>query len=140
VELSVYLGIINAFGAFGLLRVLNGQTESVVQTAWFLYLGITALLVMFVVRTPRSIFRAPAPSWQLLMALGVAMIITLAVAVLPPTQALLGLVPIGPDRWLAIAVFAVGYLGLAELAKQAYVHASPIPAFVPRQRAATRPG
>jgi Mg2+-importing ATPase len=126
-ELSVYLGIINMFGAFGLLRALHGQTESVVQTAWFLYLGITALLVLFVVRTPRWIVQAPAPSWQLLVALGVAMIITLAVAVLPPTQALFGLVPIAPGQWLAIVVFAVGYLGIAELAMRAYSRASPIP-------------
>jgi Mg2+-importing ATPase len=124
------LGIINAFGAFGLLRVLHGQTESVVQTAWFLYLGSTALLVMFVVRTPRWIFRAPTPSWQLLVALGMAMLLTLAVAVLPPTQALFGLTPITPDQWLAIGVFAIGYLVIAELAKRTYVRASPIPIHV----------
>jgi Mg2+-importing ATPase len=130
VELAVYLGIINAFGAFGLLRVLHGQTESVVQTAWFLYLGSTALLVMFVVRTPRWIFRAPTPSWQLLVALGMAMLLTLAVALLPPTQTLFGLTPITPDQWLAIGVFAIGYLVIAELAKRTYVRASPIPIHV----------
>jgi len=126
VQLSVYLGIINALGAFGLLRVLHGQPESVVQTGWFLYLGITALLVLFVVRTPRMIVQAPNPSWQVLVALGVAMIITLAVALLPPTQALLGLAPMTTDQWIAIAVFAAGYLALAELAKFTYVRASPV--------------
>jgi hypothetical protein len=48
----------------------------------------------------------------------------------PETQALFGMAPISSREWLAIGIFASGYLGLAELAKRAYVHASVVPAAV----------
>jgi Mg2+-importing ATPase len=127
IELSVYLGIVNAFGAFGLLRYLRGESEEVVHTTWFLYLGVTALLILFVVRTRGWVWRAPPPSWELLAALAVAMVITLGVAIFPPTQALFGLAPLTASQWIAIVVFAVAYLGVAELAKRAYAHASQPP-------------
>jgi magnesium-transporting ATPase (P-type) len=123
VELSVYLGIINAVGAFALLRVVRGQPEAAIQAAWFLYLGTTALLVLFVVRTREGIWRAPMPSWPLLSALGVAMLITLAIPTLPPGQDLFHFASITALDWLAVGICAAGYVIVAELAKRAYVRA-----------------
>jgi Mg2+-importing ATPase len=126
-ELSIYLGIINAIGAFALLRLLGDQPDTVVHAAWFLYLGVTALLVLFVVRTPGWAWQAPPPSWPLLLALTVAMAVTVAVPVLPVTQALFGLAPLTPAQWQLTGLCVAGYLAVAELALRAYHRASILP-------------
>jgi P-type Mg2+ transporter len=52
VEMTFYLGTLNALFAFGLLRIVRGQPVPIVYSTWFLLLGTTALLILAVARTP----------------------------------------------------------------------------------------
>src|SRR5690606_31425469 len=89
VELAIYLGLTNALFAFGLLRVLDGQPQVVVHTAWFLLLGTTALLIMFVVRAPGWFWRTPLPSRALALAIGAGLAVTVGIVNLPAARDLL---------------------------------------------------
>ncbi|MHB8572954.1 MAG: cation-translocating P-type ATPase [Candidatus Dormibacteria bacterium] len=131
VELSVFLGIVNAVFTFGLLRFIRNQDPVVVHTAWFLFLGSTALLVLFAVRTDRWLWTPPLPSRAILLAVGGAFAATVALADIPLPQRLLGFAGLPWQQQLLIELYAVLYVLVANGLRIAYdrysLHTSPGP-------------
>lgn len=75
------------------------------QTVAFLILAYSSILHVFNVRSTRSIFRVKLSSNKSLFEMAVlAIIITTTIALVPFTQDLFGLVPIGLNHWL-LAIF-----------------------------------
>lgn len=120
VELSVFLGIVNAVFAFGLLRFIRNQDPIVVHTAWFLFLGSTALLILFAVRTDRWFWSPPLPSRSILLAVGGAFAVTVALVNIPITQHLLGFVGLPWQQQLLIELYGVLYVVVANALRLAF--------------------
>jgi len=121
-ELSLYLGLVNALFAFGLLKLVAAHSPAVARTEWFLFLGSTALLILFVVRSPGWFWQGPGPSWTLLLALGGCFALTVAVINVPLTQNLLGFAPLSWPTQLVIEAYGLAYLVVADVIQRAYHH------------------
>ncbi|MGA7913433.1 MAG: cation-transporting P-type ATPase [Candidatus Dormiibacterota bacterium] len=126
VELSIYLGIVNALFAFGLLRVLGGRSPQEVQTAWFLFLGSTALLILFAVRTRGWLWSRPWPSLPVLVALGAAFVVTVALPNLPATRSLLHFGTLSWAEQAGIEAYSLGYLAVASALRVTYSRLLPL--------------
>jgi len=127
VELSVFLGLVNTLFAFALLRIFSLRSPEVVHAAWFLFLGSTALLILFAVRTPGWFWMRPWPSLPVLAAVAVAFAVTVALVNLPPARALL---KFGSLSWLdqiGIEASSVGYLVVADALQAAFSRWQPRP-------------
>ncbi|MBV8195906.1 MAG: cation transporting ATPase C-terminal domain-containing protein, partial [Candidatus Dormibacteraeota bacterium] len=118
--LSVFLGIANALFAFGMLRFIHEQDPAVVRTSWFLFLGTTALIILFAVRSRRWFWSRPWPSRPVLLALAAAFIATVALINVPFAQRGLGFAQLGALQQLEIAGYAVAYLLVASVLKQSF--------------------
>ena len=139
VELTLYLGVLNALFAFGLLRFLTEQPRTVVYAAWFLLLGTTALLVLVVVRARGWFWQAPPPSIALTFAMGVGLAVTLALINMPATRVLFGFAALPWRLQIEIVVYALAYVLCADALKRAYFHfAGSSPAAVEARRAENR--
>ncbi len=125
VELSIFLGLVNAVFAFGLLRFLGGRSPEVVHAAWFLFLGTTALLILFAVRTEDWFWKRPWPSVPLLGALAVAQIVTVALVILPPAQALFRFGNLSLSEVLGIGAYSIAYLVVADVLHTTYHRLQP---------------
>lgn len=125
-ELSIYLGVVNALFAFGLLRLVATHSPEVARTEWFLFLGSTALLILFVVRSPGWFWQGPRPSWPLLLALGGCFALTVAIINVPVTQHLLGFAQLSWSTQLFIEAYGLAYLIVADIIRRAY-HARVVP-------------
>lgn len=119
VEPGLALGLLNAVAALALLRLLRGAPPPVIQTAWFLFLGLTGLLLLLVVRSRAPLWRTPAPSGPLLGAMGLAVGVLVGVAAYPPLGRLFGLVPLAPAHLLMIGGLSLLFLLTAEGLKRA---------------------
>jgi P-type Mg2+ transporter len=139
VELSVFLGLINALFAFGLLRVLSGRSPEVVHAAWFLFLGSTALFILFAVRTPGWFWSRPWPSIPVLAALAAAFVVTVALVNVPEARTLLHFGTLSLSEQLGIEAYSLAYLVVANALKRAFIHTQPMYAAKPGS-AAHRPG
>jgi P-type Mg2+ transporter len=123
-ELTVYLGIVNALFAFGLLRFLAGQPAPVVYSSWFLLLGVTALLILFVVRTPGWVWQAPMVSPSLGLALVACLVVTVGLVNVPLSRTLFGFALISWRTQLAIGGYSLLYVIAADVVKQGYLRAA----------------
>ncbi len=124
VEITLYLGVLNALFAFGLLRIVSGQPVPVIYSSWFLLLGTTALLILVVVRTPGPFWRAPPLSLPLGLAVAAGLAVTLFLINVPVARSLFHF---GPLSWAAqggILVYSLGYVMAADLFKRAFLRAS----------------
>jgi len=139
VELSVFLGLINALFAFGLLRVLSGRSPEVVHAAWFLFLGSTALLILFAVRTPGWFWSRPWPSIPVLAALAAAFAVTVALVNIPEARTLLRFGTLSLPEQFGIEAYSIAYLLVANALKRAFIHTQPVYKAEPGS-AARRPG
>jgi len=139
VELSVFLGLINALFAFGLLRVLSGRSPEVVHAAWFLFLGSTALFILFAVRTPGWFWSRPWPSIPVLVALAAAFAVTVALVNIPEAQTLLRFGTLSLPEQFGIEAYSIAYLLVANALKRAFIHTQPVYKAEPGS-AARRPG
>lgn len=127
-ELSLYLGLVNALFAFGLLKLVAAHSPAVARTEWFLFLGSTALLILFVVRSPGWFWQGPRPSRTLVLALGASFILTVALVNVPVTRDLLGFAPLNWTTQLVIEAYGLAYLVLADVIRRAYHrHVAPPP-------------
>ncbi len=122
-ELSLYLGLVNALFAFGVLAVLRQQPPEVVRTAWFLFLGSSALLVLFAVRSRGPFWTAPPLSEPLALALGGALVLTIGLVNVSAAQDLLGFVTLPVAVQGALLVLAGLYVLVADVLQYAYAHA-----------------
>ena len=125
VELSIYLGVINALFAFGLLRFVGNRSPEVVQTAWFLFLGSTALFILFAVRTRGWFWSRPWPSTPVLLALAAAFVVTVALPNIPATRSLLHFGSLSFLEQAGIEGYSIAYLAVASFVRVAYSRLQP---------------
>jgi P-type Mg2+ transporter len=126
VELSVFLGLVNALFAFGLLRLLSARSPEVVHAAWFLFLGSTALLVLFAVRTPGWFWSRPWPSLPIVVAVAAAFVVTLALVNVPEARSLLHFGTLTVSEQLEIEAYSVAYLLIADALQRAFIRTQPV--------------
>ena len=115
VELAGFLGIANAIMAFALLRFFAGRPAEDVHTVWFLFLGVTGLVVLFAIRTKSWFFSKPWPSMQVLLALGGAFVVTVALVNIPQARALLHFGRLSVLDQAGIVAYSVAYMVIANL-------------------------
>ena len=115
VELAGFLGIANAIMAFALLRFFAARPAEDVHTVWFLFLGVTGLVVLFAIRTKNWFFSKPWPSKQVLLALGGAFVVTVALVNIPQAQALLHFGRLSVLDQVGIVAYSVAYMVIANL-------------------------
>jgi Mg2+-importing ATPase len=115
VELAAFLGIANAIMAFALLRFFAGRPAEDVHTIWFLFLGVTGLLILFAVRTKNWFFSKPWPSVPVLLALGGAFVVTVALVNIPEAQTLLHFGRLSVLEQVGIVAYSVAYMVIANL-------------------------
>lgn len=125
VQLSVFLGLLNAIFAFGLYRFLAGRSEEAVHAAWFLFLGSTALFILFAVRNGGWFFSRPWPSGPVLGAIAAAFIVTVALVNLPETRSLLRFGTLSLPEELGIEAYSLAYLIVADLLKRVFRRTQP---------------
>ncbi|HYU64231.1 MAG TPA: cation-transporting P-type ATPase [Verrucomicrobiae bacterium] len=129
VELSIFLGVLNALLAFGLLRFFQGRPEEVVHAVWFLFLGSTGLFILFAVRGKEWFFDRPWPSAPVLLAIGAAFAVTIAFINVPPIKTLLHFGTLSSIEQAGIVAYSAGYLVIADLLKREFnrVHMALVP-------------
>ncbi|HKW70246.1 MAG TPA: HAD-IC family P-type ATPase, partial [Candidatus Dormibacteraeota bacterium] len=120
VELSIFLGVLNAIMAFGLLRFFNGRSEEVVHAVWFLFLGTTGLFILFAVRGKEWFFSRPWPSTQVLLAIGAAFVVTIAFVNVPAIRSLLHFGTLSVLDQVEIIAYSIGYVVIADLVKREF--------------------
>lgn len=120
IEPATYLGIVNALFAFGLLRFFRSVSPEMVRTVWYLFLGVTAILVLFPVRSHGKFWKGTAPSWQVLMATIAGLAATILVIELPVLQNVFGFVQIPITVQLGIFGYSILYVLLAGVLLIAY--------------------
>jgi len=120
VEPSVYLGIVNALFAFGLLRFFQGAPPDELRTAWYLLLVVTAILVLYPARSHGLIWQDVPPSWEVLVATSGCLLISILLAELPLTRTLFGFVPLSSAVQLGIFGYSLLYVLAADLLLLAY--------------------
>jgi Mg2+-importing ATPase len=111
---------VNALFAFGLLVVFRDQAPETVRSEWFLFLGMSALLVLFAVRSTGPFWVAPLLSGPLAAAMTAAVVVTVLLVNLPATQQLLGFVTLDPLLQLGLFGVSVVYVLLADASKLAF--------------------
>lgn len=126
VELSVFLGLVNALFAFGLIRLLSARSPEVVHAAWFLFLGSTALLVLFAVRTPGWFWSRPWPSLPIVVAVAAAFVVTLALVNVPEARSLLHFGTLTVPEQLEIEAYSIAYLLIADALQRAFIRTQPV--------------
>jgi P-type Mg2+ transporter len=132
VELSIFLGLVNALFAFGLLRLLSARSPDVVHAAWFLFLGSTALLVLFAVRTPGWFWSKPWPSVPIVVAVAIALVVTVALVNIPEARSLLHFGSLTLSEQLGIEAYSIAYLLIADALQRAFIRTQPVR--VPKER------
>lgn len=91
------------------------------QTVAFLILAYSSILHVFNVRSTESIFRVKLSTNKSLFEMAVlAVIITTVIALLPFTQELFGLVPIGINHWLLVMGLSIIPIFVNEMIKFHY--------------------
>jgi Mg2+-importing ATPase len=118
IEISVFLGVVNAIMAFGLLRFFAGRSADDIHAVWFLFLGISGLLVLFAVRTKGWFFSKPWPSMPVLLALGGAFVVTVALVDLPGVRTLLHFGQLSAVEQVGIVGYAAAYMVIANWLKR----------------------
>jgi len=119
VEISIFLGVVNAILAFALLRFFQGRPAEDIHAVWFLFLGSTGLLILFAIRTKDWFFSRPWPSVPLLGALAAAFVVTVGLVNIPETKTLLHFGNLSAVEQLGIVGFALVYLLIADVLQHA---------------------
>jgi Mg2+-importing ATPase len=104
------------FMLFGLMLVVFHAQAAEFRSGWFVESLATQTLVIFAIRTRRVPFVRSRPSLPLSLAALTAVALG-AVLPLTPLATPLGLAPLPPLFFLALAVMVVVYLGLIEIGK-----------------------
>ncbi|MCL5961811.1 MAG: cation-transporting P-type ATPase [Chloroflexi bacterium] len=120
IEPAIYLGIVNALFAFGLLRFFQGAPPEDLRTAWYLLLAITAILILFPARSSRLFWKDVPPSWEVLAAVSAGLLTSVLVAEVPVSQTLFGFVTLPIATQLAIFGYSLLYVFVAEVLLLAY--------------------
>jgi Mg2+-importing ATPase len=125
IELAIFLGVVNAFLAFGLLRFFQGRSAEDVHAAWFLFLGSTALFILFAVRTRGWFYTRPWPSLPVLLALGAAFVVTIALVNVPEAKVLLRFGNLSLAEQIGIEAYSILYLLIADVLQYSFRRTQP---------------
>jgi len=112
---------------------MSGRSPEVVHAAWFLFLGSTALFILFAARTPGRFWSRPWPSIPVLAALGAAFVVTVALVNIPAARSLLHFGTLNLPEQLGIEAYSVLYLVTADALKRAFIRTQP-PKYGPTPR------
>ena len=118
IEIAIVLGVVNAIMAFGLLRFFAGRSADDIHAVWFLFLGVTGLLILFAVRTKGWFFSKPWPSMPVLLALGGAFVVTVALVNLPGLRTVLHFGRLSAVEQAGILAYSIAFLVIASWLKQ----------------------
>jgi len=102
---------------FGVMIFIFAAPPALFQTAWFLESISTQSLIIFVIRTRRTPFYRSLPSKPLIFSTFATVMIAMLLP-FTPLGPLLGFVIPPPTFFLALAIFIVAYLILAEALKR----------------------
>lgn len=114
----ITLGLVSTvfdFIYFGLFYRISPQ---VLQTNWFIASVVTELLLVFSIRSMLPIEKAGRPAWMIIILSVPAMLITLALPMIPWTRDFFEFVQPQPSHLALILGLAVVYLGVNELVKR----------------------
>lgn len=125
VQLSIFLGFLNAVFAFGLYRFISDRPQEVVHAAWFLFLGSTGLFILFAVRNRGWFFSRPWPSGPVLAAIAAAFVVTVALVNVPEARSLLHFGALSLPEQFGIGAYSVAYLIVADLVKRVFRRTQP---------------
>lgn len=125
VELAIFLGVVNAFFAFGLLRFFHGRSAEDIHAVWFLFLGSTALLILFAVRTRGWFYTRPWPSGQVVVALAAAFIATVALVNVPAAKSLLHFGNLSLVEQIGIEAYSVLFMLVADVLQHSFRRTQP---------------
>lgn len=125
-KIAINAGVFTVVTLFGFYLGANVNTIShwvpashdVGQTVAFLILAFSSILHVFNVRSTQSIFKVKMSSNKTLFEMAVlAILITAAIALIPITQDLFGLVPIGLSHWMLAIVLSIVPIFVNEMIK-----------------------
>jgi magnesium-transporting ATPase (P-type) len=125
IELAIFLGVVNAFLAFGLLRFFQGRSAEDVHAAWFLFLGSTALFILFAVRTRGWFYTRPWPSVPVLGAVVAAFVVTVALVNVPVAKSLLHFGNLSLAEQIGIEAYSILYLLIADVLQVSFRRTQP---------------
>jgi Mg2+-importing ATPase len=122
VTVAFWFGIVNTLYTFGLLRVFIHAPVPALRSALFMYLALTALLVLVNVRTPNWSWQAPRPSRAIAVAVAGSLVVPFALINLPPLRAVFGFGPLPPLVQLGIIGLTVAYVATLDVIKWVLRH------------------
>ncbi len=112
-SLSLVLGGLTAAAELVFFATLHGQAASVRETSLYLFLSFTQLVVIFSVRSRRHFWHASRLSWQLLSAMALTGLLTVAVCFIPALARLFGFTaPSAHEVGIVLGASAVYFLAL----------------------------
>jgi Mg2+-importing ATPase len=125
------------FVTFALLLGVAHASPDVFRTGWFVESLTTQAVVVFIIRTRRVPFFRSRPSWQLIAAVTVVVVVGW---IIPFTAvgAFFGLVPLSPVLLAGIAVLTLVYLVLIDTIKYYFFRPRRPSDQFPRSRRVTR--
>lgn len=105
-----------------MLYVFNSwNNPELFHTGWFIESAFTQTLIVHIIRTNKIPFIQSRASWPLIISS--LTIVSLAVLLtISPIASTLGFVPLPPLYWLILAVMMIGYISLAQVVKNWFVH------------------
>jgi Mg2+-importing ATPase len=106
------------FLTFGLLLLMLKATREQFRTGWFMESVISAILIVWVIRTRRPFFKNPPRKYLL----GATLFILILSLILPytPLSSLFGFTQLKPYFLLPLAAIVLIYIAAAELTKQIF--------------------
>jgi H+-transporting ATPase len=120
------LSVVETFGLLliGLRWVADRQLQDMIkldsaqlQTVMFLQLAVGGHLLLFVVRTKRSLFRPPYPSAPLFWAVVATQVVAIAICLLG-----VGVRAIPPAAMIAVWIYCLLWVAALDVLKLAYLH------------------
>ena len=104
------------FLTFYLLIALFNANETLFRTGWFVESIVTQVMVIFVIRTRRSLLRSQPNSWLVVTSLGV--VLTAMLLPFSPLAHYLGFTPLPGKFFALLLALIVAYLVMVQAGKQ----------------------
>lgn len=114
---SMLLGCITAFFEVIFYNVIRNQNSNIKSTALYLFLSLTALIVIFTIRNRSFFFRAPKLSRPLFIGFIISLIFSVVVIYIPKVNDAFKLVRIPVSILIEILIFTLVYFVLLDSIK-----------------------
>jgi Mg2+-importing ATPase len=117
VILAFSFGLVSTVFDFATFKYFSAGGEKYLQTYWFMESILTELMVVFVIRSAKPIFKAGAPSRAIVLLSVIAAVLTILSPFLSFGQAFFGFIRPSFDGVAAVALIVFAYLVASELLK-----------------------